>query len=85
MTYKFTGQMNCDKCRFHAGCIIGELYCPYLAGWEDGQAKIKQWMEERCEDHPAIVGFGPGVLRRDCRHCQKELRQTAPVSPKGDC
>lgn len=40
MTYKFTGQMNCDKCKFYPACQSGEPNCPYLAGWEDGQAKL---------------------------------------------
>jgi len=84
MDYKFIGQMDCDHCRYHKfDCKVGESCCPYLAGWHDGQEKLHQWLMETCEDHPILRGFGMPLLRRDCQRCQKELNQTAPVSPKG--
>ena len=82
MTYKFIGQMNCDKCKFFRVCKAGESNCPYLTGWEDGQAKLQRWLHEPCEDHPKLRGFGMPLLRRDCHDCQKKLNQSAPVSPK---
>jgi hypothetical protein len=78
--YKFIGQMNCDYCKFYPSCKADEANCPYLAGWQDGQAKLEQWLHEPCEDHPALRGFGTTLLHKDCPHCQRE---TAPVSPKG--
>jgi hypothetical protein len=38
--YKFTGAVNCDKCKFFPDCKVGEANCPYMAGWQDGQAKL---------------------------------------------
>jgi hypothetical protein len=81
MTYKFNGLMLCEKCKFRcAGVDANSNTCPYLAGWQDGQAKLEQWLHEPCEDHPALRGFGTTLLHKDCPHCQKE---TTPVSPKG--
>lgn len=83
MTYKFNGIILCEKCKFRcAGVDANSNNCPYLAGWEDGQAKLQRWLMESCEDHPKLRGFGMPLLRRDCHNCQKELNQSAPVSPK---
>jgi hypothetical protein len=38
--YKFNGAVNCDKCKFFRVCKAGESNCPYMAGWQDGQAKL---------------------------------------------
>ena len=82
MTYKFIGQMNCDKCKFLPDCKVGEDDCPYLTGWQDGQAKLQRWLHEPCEEHSTLRGFGNALLRKDCLQCQKELRLIPPVSPK---
>ena len=38
--WEFNGQMNCDKCKFKEKCLSLEENCPYIAGWQDGQAKL---------------------------------------------
>ena len=83
MTYKFNGIILCEKCKFRcAGVDANSNNCPYLAGWEDGQAKLQRWLHEPCEEHSTLRGFGNALLRKDCLQCQKELRLIPPVSPK---
>jgi hypothetical protein len=49
MTFKFVGGVNCDKCKYD--CTSGELNCPYMAGWRDGQNKLLVHLRE-WQGHP---------------------------------
>ena len=38
--WKFTGQMDCDHCKFYPKCQSETENCPWLDGWKNGQLKV---------------------------------------------
>jgi hypothetical protein len=69
--WQFTGQMNCDKCKFFRVCKAGESNCPYLAGWKDGQGKLIKQLKGPCPHY--ITDGLPIRERRACDICCKSL------------
>jgi hypothetical protein len=52
--WEFNGAVNCDKCKFGKRCLSSEDKCPYLAGWQDGQAKMLKHFESKKNKLPKI-------------------------------
>jgi len=73
MTPKFNSVMNCDKCKWGQSCTL-ITDCPYLAGWKDGQVKLKEWLNETCPHWDDDMGGHVTMVKRHaCDICMREL------------